>query len=140
MTVAGVVAPPETPAVNAELALVGETAGASLTVRMKVCVAGVPTLLLAARFKVIVPPEPAVGVPLRTPLVRVSQIGSVLVLKLGAGKPLAVSVKEPWLPTAKVVDAALVKAGASPTVSVKIWVALVPTPFVATMFSVKVPL
>lgn len=137
MTVAGVVTPPETPAVNAELAVVGETAGASFTVRVKVCVAGVPTLLLAARFRVIVPPEPAGGVPLRTPLVRVSQLGGVLeVLKLGAGKPLAVSVKEPWLPTAKVVDAALVKAGASPTVSVKIWVALVPTPFVATMFSV----
>ena len=137
MTVAGVVAPPETPAVNAELAVVGETAGASFTVRVKVCVAGVPTLLLAARFRVIVPPEPAGGVPLRTPLVSVSQLGGVLeVLKLGAGKPLAVNVKEPWLPTAKVVDAALEKAGASPTVSVKIWVALVPTPFVATMFSV----
>lgn len=137
MTVAGVVAPPETPAVNAELAVVGETAGASFTVRVKVCVAAVPTPLFASRFSVIVPPEPAVGVPRRTPLVRVSQLGSVLeVLKLGAGKPLAVSVKEPWLPTAKVVDAALVKAGASPTVSVKIWVALVPTPLAATMFSV----
>ena len=79
--------------------------------------------------------------PLRTPLFSVSQLGSVLeVLKFGKGKPVAVRVKLPRVPAVKVVAAALVKAGASPTVSVKVWVALVPTPFVATMFSVKVPL
>ena len=137
----GVVGTPETPAVKAKLAVVGETAGAWLMVRIKVC-GTVPTVLVAARVRVIGGPEPAGGVPLRTPLVvSVSQIGSVLeVLKFGKGEPLAVSVKVPWLPAVKVVAATLVKAGISPTKSVKVWVALAPTPFVATMFSVKGPL
>ena len=121
------VAPPETVAVNADVA-VGATVAASFTVSVKVCVAGVPTPLVAARVRVIGPPEPAVGVPLRTPLVSVSQLGSRLeVLKVGKGKPLAVSVKVPWLPAVKVATFALVNVGASFTVRVMVWVAATPT-------------
>ena len=110
-------------------------------VRMKVC-GTAPTVLVAARVRVIGPPEPAGGLPLRTPLVvSVSQLGSELeVLKFGKGKPVAVRVKLPRVPAVKVVAATLKKCGISSTISVKVRVALVPTPFVATMFSVKVPL
>ena len=104
----------------------------SLMVSVKVCVASLPRPLLAFRFSVSVPPAPAGGVPASTPLVSVSQLGSVVVvLKVGAGKPLAASAKLPAVPTAKVVAAALVKAGASPTESVKFCVESVPTPLLA---------
>ena len=50
---------------------------------------------------------------------------------MGAGKPVAVTVKVPADPTVKVVVSAEVMAGASSTVRVKAWVAGVPIPLVA---------
>ena len=71
---------------------------------------------------------PASTVPLKvTPVGRVPAR-----LKSGAGKPLAVGVKVPAVPTAKVVALALVKAATWLTVSVKFLVAGVPTPLLAT--------
>jgi hypothetical protein len=60
------------------------------------------------------PPVPAAGVPLSTPAaVKVTPVGSAPVrLNVGAGKPVAVTVKEPAEPTVKVVLFALVMAGA----------------------------
>jgi len=76
---------------------------------------------------------PATGVPLSTPLAKVTPVGSEPVrLKVGAGKPLAVGVKLPAEPAAKLVALALVKAAAWLTVSVKARVAGVPTPLLAT--------
>ena len=72
--------------------------------------------------------------PLSTPVVasKVTPDGRVPVrLKVGAGKPLAVGVKLPAVPTAKVVALALVKAATWFTVSVKFLVAGVPTPLLA---------
>jgi hypothetical protein len=67
------------------------------------------------------PPAPAAGVPLRTPAeLRVTPLGRMPVsLNVGAGNPVAVTVKEPAVPTAKVALFALVIAGAWSTVSVK---------------------
>ena len=50
---------------------------------------------------------------------------------VGVGVPVAVTLKVPAAPTAKVVLLALVMAGAWFTVSVKLCVAFVPTPFCA---------
>ena len=59
-------------------------------------------------------------------------LGSVPVsLRVGIGKPVAVTVKLPAAPTVKVVLFALVIAGAWLTVRVKLCVALVPTPLAA---------
>ena len=80
------------------------------------------------------PPVPAAGVPDSAPVVelRATPLGRVPVsLKVGAGKPLAVTVKVPVVPTVKVVELAEVMAGASSTVSVKLWVASGATPLVA---------
>ena len=52
-------------------------------------------------------------------------------VKVGTGKPLAFKVKLPALPTVKVVLATLVNAAGSPTVRVKFWVAVLPTPLLA---------
>ena len=118
-------------------------AGCLFTVTIKLCVAAVPTLLLAVMVTVVVPPRP-VGVPVSTPApVRLKPTGRVPVvtLKVGKGKPVAVTVKAgPAVPTVKVALATLVMAGAWSTVRVKVWVALVPTPLLATMASEKVPL
>ena len=118
-------------------------AGCSFTVTIKLCVAAVPTLLLAVMVTVVVPPRP-VGVPVSTPApVRLKPLGRVPVvtLKVGNGKPVPVTVKAgPAVPTVKVALAALVMVGAWPTVSVKVCVALVPTPLLATMLRLKVPL
>ena len=54
-----------------------------------------------------------------------------LSLKVGVGLPVAVTVKEPAVPTVNVVLLALVMAGAWLTVRVKFWVALEPTPLAA---------
>src|SRR5437879_5686934 len=60
-------------------------------------------------------------------------------VKVGAGKPVAVTVKEPAVPTVKVVLSALVMAGAWLTVSVKLWVAFEPTPLLAVTVIASVP-
>ena len=56
-------------------------------------------------------------------------------LKPAVGKPLVVTLNESvdW-PIAKVAVAALVKASGWSTVSVKFWVAFVPTPLLAVNF------
>lgn len=108
---------------------------ASFTVRVKVWVLLLPTPLLAVTEMLMLPPAPVGGVPPSTPEEdKVSQLGKVVVvLKVGAGKPLALKVKLPAVPTVKVVALALVMAGGSPTVRVKFWVAALPTPLEAVM-------
>jgi hypothetical protein len=59
-------------------------------------------------------------------------LGSVTVsLTAGVGKPVVVTVNDPAVPDVKVVLLALVIAGAAFAVSVKDWVAFVPTPLLA---------
>jgi hypothetical protein len=107
--------------------------GATLTSRVKLWVA----LGLAPLCAVIVTGKtpPLAGVPLRVavplPLsVKKTLDGKVPVkLRAAVGLPVLVTVKVPLWPTVKVVDAALVMVGACATVSVKVWVAAVPTPF-----------
>ena len=68
------------------------------------------------------PPVPAAGVPLSKPVegLNVTPLANAAVsLRLGAGKPVAVTVNDPDVPTVKVVLLALVMAGAWFTVSVK---------------------
>lgn len=70
---------------------------------------------------------PAAGVPLSTPVdaVKVTPLGRVPdSLSFGVGKPVAVTVNEPAVPTANVVLVGLVIAGACPTVKVKVCVAV----------------
>ena len=123
---------PEVPTVKVVSAALVIAAG-SVTVRVKACVGAVPTPLVAVKVRLYTPPVPAVGVPLRTPLAKVTPLGRVPVrLKVGTGKPLAVGVKLPNEPTAKVAALALVKAATWLTVSVKVRVAGVPTPLLAT--------
>src|SRR5712692_6732653 len=106
---------PAVPTVKvALLALV--MAGAWLTVRVKLWVALVPTPLLAVKVIGYVPPVPAAGVPLSTPVLplKVTPLGRAPVsLKSGAGLPVAVTVKLPAVPTVKAVLLALVMAGAA---------------------------
>ena len=90
------------------------------------------------------PPVPAAGVPLSTPVaaLNVTPPGKVPVsLRLGVGTPLAVTVKLPALPTVKVVLVALVIAGAwaVATVRVKVCVALGVTPLAAVIVSMVDP-
>src|SRR5258708_10289536 len=86
------------------------------------------------------PPWPASGVPERTPPVIVTPDGRVpRLLKVGAGKPCAVRVRESALPTVKVALFALVNDGVSSTVTVNVWVASLPTPFEAVRGTVWVP-
>ena len=65
---------------------------------------------------------PTAGVPLNTPVeeLNVTPVGSAPdSLKVGVGEPVAVTVKDPRLPTTKVVAPALVMAAIWLTVSVK---------------------
>jgi hypothetical protein len=81
-----------------------------------------------------VPPVPAAGVPLNVPVeaVNVTPLGSVPIsLSVGAGTPVAVTVKVPAVLAVKVVLFALVIAGPWFTVNVKFWVASGPTPLCA---------
>ena len=81
------------------------------------------------------PPVPPAGVPLSRPdELRVTPLGrGPLVVKVGAGRPVAATWNEPNVPTVKVVWLALVMAGAWSTVSVKLWVAFGDTPLLAVM-------
>src|SRR5450756_770881 len=82
---------------------------------------------------------PAAGVPESTPVVelRVTPVGREPVsLKVGAGFPLAFTVKVPAVPTVNVVALAEVMVGGTATVvteSVKLWVALGRMPLAAVM-------
>lgn len=79
---------------------------------------------------------PAAGVPLNTPVVvfKVTPDGSVpVLLNVGEGKPVAVTVKVPLVPTVNVALAPLVIAGAKSTDKVKFCVAFVPIPFAAVI-------
>src|ERR1700683_830077 len=106
------------------------------TVRVKLWEAGVPTPLVAVMVMGKVPV--AVGVPDSSPpVLRVTPPGSGPVSeKVGAGLPVAVTVKLPDTPVVKEVALAEVMVGATPeelTVRVKLWVVGVPTPLLALM-------
>jgi hypothetical protein len=104
------------------------------TVSVKFCVALVPTPFEAVKVMLRMPAELGPGVPPSTwvTALKVIPLGSApLSLKVGVGEPVAVTVKEPAVPTLKVVLFALVMAGAWFTASVKFCVASVPTPFEA---------
>jgi hypothetical protein len=78
----------------------------------------------------------AAGVPLTTPLavLNVTPLGSApLSLNVGAGKPVAVTVKEQAVLSVHVVLLALVMAGAWSTARVKLWVAFGRTPLLAVI-------
>src|SRR5260221_360588 len=105
---------PAPPTVNV-VALALVIAGAALTVSVKLCVALAPTPLAAPSVSEYVPAVPPAGVPERTPVAgfSVTPEGSAPVTeKVGAGKPVAVTVKVPAFPVTKVVLLALVIAGA----------------------------
>ena len=84
------------------------------------------------------PPVPTAGVPERTPdVLSVTPLGSGPVsLKIGAGVPEAVTVKEPAVPAVNVVLLALVKAGGASIVTVSVFefVELTPAPLALTWF------
>ena len=85
------------------------------TVRVKFCVAFGNVPLLAVIVTECEPTVPAAGVPLKTPAeLRVTPVGKVPVVtaNVGAGEPLAVTLKVPANPAVKVVAFALVMAGA----------------------------
>src|ERR1019366_1666671 len=115
-------------------------AGAWFTVSVKLCVAFVPTPFCAVIVIAYVPP--IVGVPLSTPVAAVNVTPEGRApdsFRVGAGDPVAVTVNVPAVPTVKVVLLALVMAGAWFTVSVKLCVAFVPTPFCAVKVIAYVP-
>ena len=90
-------------------------AGAPVTVRVKLCVAGVGPPLSAVNVSAYVPPVPAAGVPasvaVPSPLsVKVTSAGSAPVdVIAGAGLPTVVTVNVPGAPAMNVVVTALVK-------------------------------
>jgi len=70
----------------------------------------------------------------------VTPVGNAPVsLKVGLGVPVVVTVNVPAVPTVNVVLLALVMTGAVFTVSVKLWFAGEPTPFVAVKVMGNVP-
>jgi len=82
----------------------------------------VPLLLLAANVIGYVPFVPVAGVPLNAPVavLNVTPLGSAPVsLRVGAGKPVAVTVNVPAVPTENVVLAALVIWGAAGVAELK---------------------
>src|SRR5438874_2127417 len=119
--------------------------GASATLRVNVWVAFAPTPFAATMDNEYTPPLPAAGVPDRvavpSPLSwNVTPAGGVTDSeRVGAGNPVAVTVKLPADPTVKVAVPALVIAGAWSTVSVNVCVAAEPTPFAAVMVKEYVP-
>ena len=72
--------------------------------------------------------------PLKTPVAGSKETPAGMVplsVRVGIGKPVSVTVKEPALPTVNVVLLALVKAGLWLTVRMKLCVAFDPTPLLA---------
>src|SRR5579872_1035194 len=95
-------------------------AGAWFTVSVKPWVALAPTPFSAVKVIEYTPPVPAPGVPASTPveLLNVTPDGSDPVsVNVGAGSPVAVTLKVPGVPEVNVVLLALVIAGAWFTVS-----------------------
>jgi len=127
---------PAVPTVNVVLLVLVMT-GAVFTVKVKLWLAGVPTPLLAVKVMGYVPTVPAAGVPLSVPVpfplsLKVTPLGSVPVsVREGVGAPVVVTENVPAVPTVNVVLLTLVITGATLTVSVKTWVAGVPTPLLA---------
>ena len=115
---------PLAPVVNV-VVLADVIAGAWSTTRVNVWVA-VPDAFVAFTVTMYVPPVPAAGVPESTPVVvlSVTPEGSAPVSeKIGAGKPIAVTVKVPAVPVVNVVVFAEVITGAWLIVNVKVCVA-----------------
>ena len=136
--VASTVKVPAVPAAKvAELPEVIVGAWSTVSVNVWVALGLVP--LAAVMVIAKLPPVPAAGVPESTPLVelRVTPFGSVPdSLKVGAGLPVAVTVKVPADPTVKVVEFAEVIDGAVAKVVteiVKLWVALGLVPLLAVI-------
>ena len=104
---------PADPTVNVELARL-VIAGASSMVSVKLCVSDPATPPSAVKVKSYVPAVPADGVPLSSPVLELKEmpagsgIGSV---STGVGKPVAVAVKLPRVPTVNVVLVLLVMTG-----------------------------
>ena len=101
--------------------------------------------MLAVKVRGYVPAVPDAGVPLSVavpfPLfVKVTPLGSAPdSVRDGVGDPVVVTVKLPAVPTVNVVLLALVIVGevcVALTVSVKIWLAGVPTPLLAVIVRV----
>jgi hypothetical protein len=93
-----------------------------------------------------VPPVPAAGVPASVPVPSALSVNVIPLGRLtppraidGFGKPLVVTVNEPSVPTVKVFDAALVIAGASLMVKVKLCAGEDPAVFVAVKVMAYVP-
>src|SRR5580704_10474072 len=113
--------------------------GAAFTVRVKLWVAFGETPLVAV---MVIGKLPLwVGVPESTPAaVNVTPVGRGPVsLKVGAGLPVAVTVKLPAVPWVKVALLPEVMVGGAFTVRVKLWVAFGETPLVAVMVIGKTP-
>jgi len=105
---------PAVPTVKVVLFALG-IPGAMFTVSVKLVIAGEPTPCDAVNVMGYVPAVPAPGVPLSTPVaaVNVTPVGSVPdSLRVGAGKPVVVTVNVPAAPTVNIVLVALVMAGA----------------------------
>lgn len=138
LPMAVIVNEPLVPAVKVVL-LALENTGALFTVNVKDCVALLPTPLPAVKEMLYVPFVPVAGVPLRVPVpfplsANVTPFGSGPdSVKAGVGKPDAATWNVPAPPTEKVVLLALVIAGASSTVKVKLCVALLPIPLLAVI-------
>ena len=119
-------------------------AACSFTLKVKLCVAAIPTLLLAVMVTMLTPPLPVKGVPEISPVFAFSNrpFGNapLVMLNVGAGKPVAVTVKVPAVPTVKVALATLVIVGACPTVSAKFCVASGLRPLVAVTVKLNTPL
>lgn len=125
---------PATPVVKVVLpALV--IAGGWSTLRVKDCTASGDTPLEAVIVIGYAPPVPAAAVPLSNPAeLSVTSLGRAPVSEnVGTGKPVAVTLKVPAVPTLNAVLLALVILGASSTVSVKLCVAFGKMPLVAVI-------
>src|SRR6202000_2678026 len=129
---------PATPTRNV-VALALVMPGAALTVTVKVWTAFGETPLEAVIVNEWGPPAPAPGVPARVavplPLsVKAMPAGRApLSDRVAVGKPVVVTVNVPAVPTRNVVLLALVMAGASSTVSVKVWTAFGRAPLAAVI-------
>ena len=99
--VAVTVKDPAAPTVNAVLFALATAAG-WFTVKVKFCEASVPIPLCAVNAMGYVPDVPLAGVPLRIPVpgLNVTPEGNVPVSdRVGAGRPVAVTVNDPAEPT-----------------------------------------
>ena len=106
---------PDEPTVNVVLVAlvnIGDWLAAT-TVSVKLWTAFAPTPLFAVNVIGYVPDVPDAGMPLRTPALKVTPLGSIPdSLIAGAGNPVAVTLNVPDEPIVNVVLVALVIAGA----------------------------